>query len=83
MPQDTSNSRHAIAPPFISVQTLWFSVSDQFNREPPIRVPQTPSAFHPHAQRNAFRRRDVHLQSSRSPFAIYRRDTAPTPTGFA
>ena len=27
--------------------------------EPPIRGQQTPSAFHPHAQRNAFRRRDV------------------------
>jgi hypothetical protein len=27
--------------------------------EPPIRVRQTPSAFHPLAQRNAFRRRDV------------------------
>jgi hypothetical protein len=31
-------------------------------REPPIQVPQTPSACHPHAQRNAFRRRDVRPQ---------------------
>ena len=28
-----------------------------------IRVPETPSAFHPHAQCNAFRRRDVRQQS--------------------
>jgi hypothetical protein len=28
----------------------------------PIRLPQTPSAFHPPAQRNAFRRRDVRPQ---------------------
>jgi hypothetical protein len=28
-----------------------------------IRVRQTQSAFHPHAQRTAFRRRDVHQQS--------------------
>ena len=31
--------------------------------ELPIRVPETRSAFHPHAQRNAFRRRDVRQQS--------------------
>ena len=31
--------------------------------ESPIQVPERPSAFHPHAQRNAFRRRDVRLQS--------------------
>ena len=31
--------------------------------ESPIRVPETQSAFHPHAQRNVFRRRDVRLQS--------------------
>jgi hypothetical protein len=28
-----------------------------------LLIRQTPSAFHPHAQRNAFRRRDVRLQS--------------------
>ena len=28
-------------------------------RESQIPVPQTPSVFHPHAQRNAFRRRDA------------------------
>jgi len=28
-----------------------------------IRVPQTPSAFPPRAQQNAFRRRGAHLQS--------------------
>ena len=32
-------------------------------RESRIRVPETQSAFHPHAQRNAFRRRDVRPQS--------------------
>jgi hypothetical protein len=31
-------------------------------RESLIRVPQTLSAFHPHAQRTAFRRRDVRPQ---------------------
>jgi hypothetical protein len=31
--------------------------------ESPIQVPQTQSAFHPHAQRNAFRRRGARLQS--------------------
>jgi hypothetical protein len=29
----------------------------------PILAPETQSAFHPHAQRNAFRRRGVHRQS--------------------
>jgi hypothetical protein len=28
----------------------------------PIRVPKTQSAFHAHAQRNAFHRRDAHRQ---------------------
>jgi hypothetical protein len=32
-------------------------------REALIRVPENPSAFPPLAQRNAFRRRDVRLQS--------------------
>jgi hypothetical protein len=31
--------------------------------EPQIQVPQTQSASHPRAQRNAFRRRDARLQS--------------------
>jgi hypothetical protein len=31
--------------------------------EPPIRVPQTPSGRHSHAQRNAFRHRGAHQQS--------------------
>jgi hypothetical protein len=30
--------------------------------EPPIQAQQTPSTFHPLAQRSAFRRRDVRLQ---------------------
>jgi hypothetical protein len=30
--------------------------------EPPIRVRQTPSTFHPRAQRTAFRHRDVRQQ---------------------
>src|SRR5260370_585628 len=32
-------------------------------RRSQIRVPEKPSAFHPHAQRTAFRRRDAHQQS--------------------
>src|SRR5437867_13119813 len=32
--------------------------SQDNSRHAQIRVPQTQSAFHPHAQRNAFRRRD-------------------------
>src|SRR5215469_5671453 len=31
-------------------------------RESPVPVPETQSAFHPRAQRNAFRRRDVRQQ---------------------
>jgi len=31
--------------------------------ESPLPIPKTPSVFHLDAQRNAFRRRDVHLQS--------------------
>jgi hypothetical protein len=34
-----------------------------FTHELPNPTPQTQSAFHPHAQRNAFRRRDVRPQS--------------------
>src|SRR6476646_3231766 len=37
------------------------TTSDQ--RESPLPVPEKPSAFHPRAQRNAFRRRDARLQS--------------------
>ena len=33
-------------------------------RESPIPVPEMQSAFHPHAERNAFRRRDVRLQQT-------------------
>jgi hypothetical protein len=33
------------------------------NRKSPLLVPETPLAFHLHAQRNAFRHRDVRLQS--------------------
>jgi hypothetical protein len=32
------------------------------NSESPIPIPETPSVFHPRAQRNAFRRRYVRLQ---------------------
>jgi hypothetical protein len=32
-------------------------------RKSPLRVPKTPSVFHPRAQRNAFPRRDARLQS--------------------
>src|SRR6266446_9011588 len=31
--------------------------------KPPIPVPETQSTFHPHAQRNAFRRRDARRKS--------------------
>jgi len=31
--------------------------------ESPLQVPEKQSAFHPRAQRNAFRRRDARLQS--------------------
>jgi hypothetical protein len=31
----------------------------RLKRESPTQVPQKPSAFHPHAQRNAFRHRGV------------------------
>jgi hypothetical protein len=34
-----------------------------FDRLSPLGVQQTRSAFHPHQQRNAFRRRDARLQS--------------------
>src|SRR5437773_5641257 len=36
---------------------------DVLPHESPLRVPQTQAAFHPRAQRNGFRGRDVHLQS--------------------
>jgi hypothetical protein len=41
------------------------NVSKQIRRkrESQIRVPETPPTIHPHAQRNAFRRRDAHQQS--------------------
>jgi hypothetical protein len=40
------------------------SLSSQFcNLESPIAVPEKRSTIHPHAQRNAFRRRDVRPQS--------------------
>jgi len=35
-----------------------------------IPVPETQSAFHPHAQRNAFRRRDTHQQRKTSELAL-------------
>jgi hypothetical protein len=34
---------------------------------PDVQVPQTPSAFHPRAQRNAFRRRDAQQVESGPP----------------
>ena len=39
--------------------------------EPQIQVPQTQSAFHPHAQRTSFRRRDAHQQSRSYPYPCY------------
>src|SRR5947209_4374863 len=49
----------------------------------PIRVPQTQSTFHPHAQQNVFRHRGVCRNEDHSPAMIHSCDTAPTPTGFA
>ena len=51
-------------------------------RRSPIPVPQTPSAFHPRAQRNAFHRHDARQQSR--PFARQnpRLRPSPTPTRF-
>jgi hypothetical protein len=40
------------------------TVSANEAREPPLLVPKTQSAFHPRAQRNAFRRRDAHCRPS-------------------
>jgi hypothetical protein len=40
-------------------------------RESPIPVLQTQSAFHQHAQRNVFRRRDVRQQRRCSPVAVH------------
>ena len=53
-------------------------------RESPIPLPETPSAFHPHAQRNAFRRRGARQQFRLfAPLGINGEDIAPIPTGFA
>jgi hypothetical protein len=46
-------------------------------------VPQTPSAFHPHAQRNAFRRPDARPQSRSFDCWNQSLRHSPTPTGFA
>jgi hypothetical protein len=46
-------------------------------RAPPIRVPQTPSAFHPLAQRKAFRRRGARQQ--RRVFVSGNSTAKPTP----
>jgi hypothetical protein len=37
----------------------------------PIQVPEKQSAFHPHAQRNAFRRHDARQQSRLFALRIY------------
>jgi len=50
---------------------------------PDVQVQQTRWAFHPRAQRSAFRRRDVRLNPDRSPVGLQRWDTAPTSSGFA
>jgi len=51
--------------------------------ESQIQVQETPSTFHPRAQRNAFRRRDARQQ--RRLFARWNLSLrrSPTPTGFA
>jgi hypothetical protein len=45
--------------------------------ESPLRVRQTPSAFHPRAQRNAFRRRDARQQPRL--FARWNQSLRPSP----
>jgi len=49
-----------------------------FDYEPPIPIPKTPSATHPHARRSGFRRRDAHRQSRSSPESTAERLTAVT-----
>jgi hypothetical protein len=55
----------------------------RLKRESPIRVRETPSTFHRRAQRNAFHRRDVRLQSKL--FARWNQSLrrSATRTGFA
>jgi hypothetical protein len=58
--------------------------TDNADEETPGSAPQTPSTFHPRAQRNAFRHRDARQQSrSFSRWNQSLDDTAPTPTRFA
>src|SRR5438876_12334023 len=65
-----TSGRSILLPIQICLATPSFEKSRQLGKtirrkgESPIPVPQTHSAFHPHAQRNAFRRRDVHQQRS-------------------
>jgi hypothetical protein len=52
--------------------------------ESPIQVPETQSAFHLHAQQNAFRGRGVRQQRrSFAPLESIAETQPPTPTGFA
>ena len=51
--------------------------------ESPIPIRETQSAFHPRAQRNAFRRRDARQQRRSFARENPRRRRSPTPTGFA
>jgi hypothetical protein len=52
-------------------------------RKSPIRIPQTPSTFRPHAQQNASVVAMCVSNEHRPPLAIHSCDAAPTPTGFA
>jgi hypothetical protein len=51
--------------------------------ESPFPVQQTQSAFHPHARRNAFRRRDARQQSRLFARENPQLQHSPTPTGLA
>jgi hypothetical protein len=51
--------------------------------ESPLQVPKTQSAFHSHAQRNAFVAEVCIHNPDRSPFAMQSCHPAESPSGFA
>jgi hypothetical protein len=57
MPNDSATILHWA---FMRILSLVFAVGEY---KPPFPIPETQSAFHLLAQRNAFRRRGVRLQS--------------------
>jgi hypothetical protein len=59
------------APDGVDSGENYASLSRQFcNLDSPLPAPETPSIFHPRAQQNAFRRRDVRLQGKVSTSAV-------------